>query len=91
MYSVTKKQDHFLDVFHMFRRVEGKQNYCNGLCGKDIFLFQLYSPKYEISIQRTSEAMNLAKGIAVVYFYNRGENISQYSQKDRHFKMSDGS
>lgn len=50
---MTNQQDTFLDVFHMFRRVEGKQNYHIGLCAKDVFLFHLYSPKYATFIQRT--------------------------------------
>ena len=35
--------------------------------------------------------MNLTKGITVAHFYNRGEKISQYSQKDQHLKMNDDS
>jgi hypothetical protein len=37
-----------------------------------------------------SQPMNLANSIILVNFYNRGENISQYRQKDQHFKMNYG-
>lgn len=40
-------------IYREFRRVEGKQNCRNGIHGKDTFLSQLSSPKYEISIQGT--------------------------------------